>query len=122
MDTCQDIVGERTGEYIASYLDPFMWTMTPEWDEITDTTGVDESEVAHVILQMKYSEFLETPYWSSISREVKRRAGEQCQKCGSESDLVVHHTRYNHHGWEHLHMDDLCCLCRRCHEAEHNNN
>lgn len=119
MEDQQKTIGERTRDYITAHLDPFMWTIRPGWGEVADTSGVDESEVAHVIRQMGYGEFLQTPYWHAVADKVKERAGNRCERCGGEIDLKAHHTTYAHHGWEHLNLDDMVCLCRRCHDIVH---
>lgn len=51
--------------------------------------------------------------------QVKRRAGFRCQLCNSQMDLVAHHRCYDHQGNELEHLDDLTCLCQRCHSIFH---
>lgn len=112
-------VRERTTGYICQYLDPYLWSMEASWDDITDTRGVDESEVAHIIRQMRYEDFLQTPYWRAISKHIKRQAGGECEFCGKAVGLKAHHISYAHHGWEHRHREDLRCMCEQCHEECH---
>ena len=64
---------------------------------------------------MSYSDYLETPYWRQVSAAVKERAGFRCQICNSPHDLRAHHRDYRHRGREMEHLDDLTCLCHRCH-------
>ncbi len=67
----------------------------------------------------KYGEYLKTDYWITVSKAVKARAGYRCQICNSQHDLQAHHRTYDHRGKELDHLDDLICLCRRCHETFH---
>lgn len=67
----------------------------------------------------QYHEYLKTPRWKVIADEVKKRAGWKCQVCNSSLDLHTHHRTYDHLGDELSHMDDLICLCSRCHRIFH---
>lgn len=40
----------------------------------------------------------------------------QCAKCGSTSDLVIHHEDSNHNNNE---LSNLLCLCVSCHSKHH---
>lgn len=66
-----------------------------------------------------YGEYLKTDYWLTVSKAVKARAGYRCQVCNSQHDLQAHHRTYDHRGRELDHLDDLVCLCRRCHAVFH---
>lgn len=68
---------------------------------------------------MKYHDYLQTDYWKEVSLAVKKRAGWRCQVCNSPHDLDAHHRTYDHRGRELDHLDDLVCLCRRCHAVFH---
>jgi len=68
---------------------------------------------------MNYNDYLLTDYWKMVSQAVKARAGYRCQICNSELDLQAHHRTYEHRGNEINHLDDLTCLCRRCHAVFH---
>lgn len=67
--------------------------------------------------QKKYAEYLQSPHWKQLSAAVKARAGYRCQVCDSPHDLQAHHRKYDNRGKESL--DDLICLCRRCHAVFH---
>lgn len=67
----------------------------------------------------KYSDYLKSAYWQAVSKAVKAKAGYRCQLCNSPHDLNAHHRTYEHRGSELDHLDDLVCLCRRCHETFH---
>lgn len=82
---------------------------------------IDEKTMNYMVNTMEggYSMFLNTVYWKTVAEEVKRRAGYRCQLCNSEDDLNVHHRCYEHKGTEIFHMNDLICLCHKCHEHHH---
>lgn len=67
----------------------------------------------------RYRDYLKTDYWQEVSRMVKKRAGYRCQLCNSPHDLIAHHRTYDHRGAELQHLDDLVCLCQRCHAVFH---
>ena len=67
----------------------------------------------------KYKEYLKSDYWKEVAYQVKKRAGFKCQLCNSQLDIVAHHRCYAHRGDELKHLDDLVCICQRCHAAVH---
>ena len=69
--------------------------------------------------QSSYKEYLQTPYWKEVSRAVKRRYGFRCGVCNSPLDLCAHHRTYEHRGKEMDHLNDLICLCKKCHRIFH---
>jgi hypothetical protein len=69
--------------------------------------------------KQRYEEYLKSEYWQLVSKAVKARAGYRCQVCNSQHDLQAHHRTYEHRGRELEHLDDLTCLCRRCHAVFH---
>lgn len=72
--------------------------------------------------QKRYYDYLKSPEWISVSTLVKKRAGYKCQVCNSPHDLQAHHRTYENRGNEINHLDDLICLCRRCHNIFHGTN
>ena len=72
-----------------------------------------------MIAQSQYQAYLTTPYWREVSRAVKKRAGFRCQLCNSPLDLQAHHRTYEHKGDELNHLNDLICLCKKCHKNFH---
>lgn len=68
----------------------------------------------------KYKKFLKSEYWYNVRTLVFQRDGHKCSRCPETKTLQVHHLRYDHHGEEHLHLEDLIILCRNCHKKEHN--
>jgi len=67
----------------------------------------------------KYDDYLKSEYWVKVREAVKRRASFRCQVCNSQHDLQAHHRTYEHRGRELEFLDDLTCLCRRCHAIFH---
>ena len=68
---------------------------------------------------MKYDEYLHSEYWHEVSRRVKERGDYRCQVCNSPHDLQAHHRTYEHRGNELQNLNDLICLCQRCHATFH---
>ena len=75
------------------------------------------NEVVQILRSLKYEEFLKTNYWKSVSRTM--REGSKCEICGSTENLQIHHKTYEHHGYEHLYLEELQCLCKDCHLKVH---
>lgn len=69
--------------------------------------------------QDRYADYLQTDHWKRVSDAVKRKANYRCQVCNSPHDLNAHHRTYENKGRELDHLDDLVCLCRRCHAVFH---
>lgn len=66
-----------------------------------------------------YSKYLSTDYWKAVAAKVKQNAKFKCQLCNNPQSLDVHHRSYEHRGDEMNHLEDLICLCRRCHKLYH---
>lgn len=67
--------------------------------------------------QKAYRVFLKSPFWKSMSKKKRARAG-KCKTCGSTSRLQAHHIRYRK-DWYETKMRDLVVLCNGCHKFEH---
>jgi len=69
---------------------------------------------------MKYSEQLLTPEWKEKRLRILKRDNYSCNKCGSNSNLQVHHELYERGkmAWQ---IDDkyLITVCKPCHEEIH---
>lgn len=63
-----------------------------------------------------YQEYLNSWYWEDKKKCVMKT---ECEKCGSKKQLQVHHKTYASLCNENQH--DVICLCKQCHEEEHNN-
>jgi len=63
--------------------------------------------------RIEYTEYLLSPEWEEIKKQMKARYGNKCELCGSTQDLEVHHLHYRNLGHEDLR--DLLLLCHDCH-------
>ena len=65
-----------------------------------------------------YREYLRTPHWQGLRRQVRERAEGKCEVlwCNRQG-RDTHHLTYERIGNERL--DDLVLLCRRCHCLAH---
>lgn len=66
-----------------------------------------------------YGQWMQSDRWKEITAKKKKDAGYQCEMCGSAKNLCVHHTTYDHVGWEKNHLDELVVLCSVCHKKIH---
>lgn len=64
-----------------------------------------------------WRDYLRSAAWQDKRQKVLERDEFECQGCGSNQNLDVHHTTYANVGNELLHQ--LLTLCRTCHEREH---
>ena len=123
MQKMEEIESAMAKKYIDDYLNPDnSWKKgVKNWDKIKklSTEMWCNKYIEDYIKQMKYSDFLKTPYWSAIAERVKIRAKNSCQVCNSTENLNVHHRSYKNHGAELYHMEDLVCLCKKCHTKYH---
>ena len=91
---------------------------------LADFIEKDNSEskraiVLKVSLKENYAKFLKSDYWIEVRDKVIERDDNTCQKCGSKTNLHVHHKTYKNHFKKHLNLQDLITLCKKCHEKEH---
>ena len=63
---------------------------------------------------LPYTEYLRTDWWLHKRSRAIKRAGGECELCGDDRRLQVHHTTYDNLGQER--DDDLVALCHGCHE------
>jgi hypothetical protein len=119
-------VQPNTDRFIESYLDPLkVWSKDTEWRQaFRNMEGhwmfrCDQGQIAARVAEMEYGEFLQTPYWKCLSREVRRLAHYKCRLCNGNGELHVHHNSYQNLGRELKSMRDLICLCADCHETFH---
>lgn len=78
---------------------------------------VKPEEVIDELANLKYSNYLRTEYWQLIRKGMHESIGYKCEICGSEEHINIHHFNYENLGKETL--NDLACLCQRCHVAIH---
>lgn len=108
-------------EFIFEYLKADQDTGTGSYEKMMSLIkDLDWGQVKPYILKLRYFYFLRTSYWQIISAEVKRRANWRCS-CGGRESLQVHHgdVGNEHHGEEHLIINELKCLCGKCHDTIH---
>lgn len=70
---------------------------------------------------MKYHEQLKHPLWQKKRLEVLESNGFACANCGTKEDqLHVHHPYYKRGAmiWDYE-VDELECLCEKCHRNSH---
>jgi hypothetical protein len=137
----KQIIHALCGNYLTPYPDTIFQFSNPShaldlMNRNLEFIGFDN--VSKILLKLDYKSFLKTGFWSVVSRYIKEKANYRCQKCGvkrgslslelNESSLVLeiessfdaHHTSYKKHGYESTEgIDDIVCLCRKCHEEEH---
>lgn len=114
-------------EYIAKYLDSNLMfdpkvTREERFAMIINPKFQNEELIAEAINKLSYKEFLETPYWETITDYKRSRADFKCEQCGSSINTCTHHKTYSRHGYEHrsdVIDNDLIVLCRECHQKEH---
>lgn len=69
----------------------------------------------------EYLEFLGSEFWVRLSLACRGMAGFKCYRCGKRCKrhkCHAHHIRYPD-DWYQTTLDDLVCLCTKCHEFEH---
>lgn len=79
-------------------------------------------EIGIRLAAMEYHDFLRTYYWRVVRHYLMSTRGRQCRDCRGTfrlGNLHVHHETYQHHGQEHLYLEDLTILCQNCHRRRH---
>lgn len=61
--------------------------------------------------------YYQSSHWKQTANARKQMDGYRCVQCHSTSNLETHHWRYDLFNEQ---MEDLCTLCRSCHESIHN--
>jgi hypothetical protein len=68
----------------------------------------------------RYADYLATDEWKARAAAAKERAGNRCQVCNGEDEMLdTHHRTYERLGNED--EMDLFVLCRTCHSLFHDN-
>lgn len=122
------IIQNSTDEYIEKYLTVLekdnIKKVRFNLNAFLNITNIDNDKVAEYIRQMKYKDFLLTPYWLMLSNYVKTKLhNNTCDECGAKTHLQTHHLTYDRHGYEHVKdvmENDLIVLCSKCHKKAHN--
>ena len=65
-----------------------------------------------------YRKFINSEEWQDIRQAKLEASGWECERCGWQEDLQVHHRHYNmEFGRER--NEDLMVLCKDCHKLMH---
>ena len=90
---------------------------------LEDLKEIPEVFIKKTLCALKYKDFLHTPYWRMIAAHIKYERDMVCENCGKRFNkdmfLDIHHKDYSIHGAEHLHTNELICLCDYCHNNIH---
>lgn len=73
------------------------------------------------MMKLNYAQQMKHPEWQKKRLEALEYYGFECQNCGSkDEELHVHHPFYKRGAmiWQYD-VDDLMCLCHKCHKEEH---
>lgn len=65
----------------------------------------------------RYAEYLNSPHWEQLRLLSLHAAGHKCECCEFDKDLTVHHIHYR--DLYNCTVDDVMCLCWRCHKWAH---
>ena len=69
------------------------------------------------IVKSEYELYLESPEFDELRKAVLNRDNYKCKICGNTEILQIHHLTYLH--VYHEKLEDLVCLCKRCHSTYH---
>lgn len=86
--------------------------------EVDLPTVTDEPVVRPEWIRSIKKEYLQSPEWKALRRQVLARDNYTCRQCGYNEQLEVHHISYLHFTQEPL--SDLVTVCRDCHQTIHN--
>ncbi len=119
-------IQQNTFYYLENYLNPNKkWNRSVSLKKqlnLIRYSKVNWKIVSEYIKNMKYTDFLQTPYWKIIATHSKFKAKFKCQICNNHRNLETHHRSYSMHGFEHTYMHDLVVLCGDCHSMFHRKN
>lgn len=67
-----------------------------------------------------YADQLKDPRWFEFCKRIQNVRGSQCEQCGTEERLQVHHCGYRDEllAWEYQ-ADDMMIVCDECHAQFH---
>lgn len=70
-------------------------------------------------MKNNYKKYINSNEWKEKRQELIDKIGYECQQCGWNHNLQVHHKTYENFGNESI--DDLQLLCYTCHMSKHDN-
>ena len=92
----------------------------PDLEEIEEAEQLAREEKAaeeEDDARNRYARYRESEHWKETAAAARKRANYMCQRCGSTSQLEVHHLTYVRLRAEL--PEDLVVLCHRCHSRSH---
>lgn len=84
-----------------------------------EKTIIINSPIIGRLTKESYAKYLETPVWKEIRRKVLTLKGKKCEKCGTTTNLNVHHTVYSKKVLAGKTLRGLRVVCRQHHEEIH---
>ena len=78
---------------------------------------VQSEEMVQSLVEMEYKHYLKCDYWKSVREVMHEMVGTECEICGNDLNIHIHHLNYDNRGKETL--NDLVCLCGKCHSIVH---
>lgn len=66
-----------------------------------------------------YSEYLKSPHWDNLRREVLARANYRCEECGDRNVPLQAHHKFYRQRWEDSIPTDMLAVCVPCHREMH---
>ena len=78
---------------------------------------LEDGELVEKEVQIPYSQYLQSSHWEVKRQDILIRDDHTCDRCGSYTELQVHHLNYDNL-W-HEKDEDLITLCKDCHAEEH---
>jgi prophage antirepressor-like protein len=91
------------------------WSGTKPRLEISGLFKQDQLPMIPTGLRRKYNAHLSSARWRNMRRDVIRRRGAQCERCGKAAGrLCLHHKTYKRFGREApTDLELLCCACHK---------
>lgn len=68
----------------------------------------------------EYSQYLKSKRWIELRDKCIKKYKWRCAWCNNNKNLQAHHRCYDNL-WKNWEIDDLVCLCDKCHHAIHKN-
>ena len=92
-------------------------TLLDEFFAGEDRIAKKKQDLELSLFKHSKSLYLKSKEWKEKRKKVLQRDNYRCKKCGSKTNLHIHHISYKNIGKEPL--DDLVTLCDNCHKKLH---